>query len=126
MCNDLVDLITHVKSGLSALAEKHGLTSMQLYVLNSIQRGEITMGRIAGDLHCDASNVTGIIDRLVAQGLVTRKESEQDRRTKVLHLTTKGQKIVDDVASEMPEALGCNKISATEQTTMHDLITRLV
>lgn len=111
---------------MEVLAEKHGLTHMQLYVMNSIHHGQITMGRVAGNLHCDASNITGIIDRLVALGLVTREESEQDRRAKVLHLTERGQKIHADVTRQMPKALGCDKLSPDERSALHGLVSRLV
>ena len=40
------------------------------------------MHEIATRLACDNSNVTGIVDRLEARGLVTRRPGEQDRRVK--------------------------------------------
>ena len=39
---------------------------------------------------CDNSNVTGIVDRLEAHGLVERRPAEHDRRVKTLVLTDKG------------------------------------
>jgi DNA-binding MarR family transcriptional regulator len=126
VCEDLIALLKHMKAGITSLAEKHGLTHMQLYVMNAIHHGEITMGKVAGSLHCDASNVTGIIDRLVALGLVTRQESEQDRRAKVLQLTDKGQELFDEIAREMPAALGCERLRSVERSTLHELVARLV
>ena len=38
----------------------------------------------------DASNITGIIDRLEARGLVERRAGERDRRVKVLIVTDRG------------------------------------
>jgi DNA-binding MarR family transcriptional regulator len=49
------------------------------------------MGELANKLHCDASNVTGIVDRLEARGLVGRGSST-DRRQKVLVLTSEGKR----------------------------------
>jgi DNA-binding MarR family transcriptional regulator len=125
-CEDLVALIKHVKISLGVLAERHGLTHMQLYVMDTINRGGMTMGRVAGNLHCDASNITGIIDRLVVLGLVTRQESEQDRRIKVLKLTEAGQKLFAKITDEMPEALGCTRLLASEQSALHHLVKRFV
>jgi len=51
------------------------------------------MGRLAETLSCDASNVTGLVDRLEARGLVQRKPSVTDRRVKVLELTPEGARI---------------------------------
>jgi DNA-binding MarR family transcriptional regulator len=50
-----------------------------------------TMGQIADDLGCDKSNVTGLISRLEARGLVTRLTDEHDRRIKWLVLTDAGR-----------------------------------
>lgn len=126
MSEDLIALVKHTKANIGMLAESHGLTHIQLYVLSAIHHGEVTMGQVASNLHCDASNVTGIIDRLVALGLVNRSESEQDRRTKVLHLTSKGRKVFDTITDKMPEALGCGKLKPAERSTLHRLITRLI
>lgn len=126
LCEDLITLLKHTKTTLAALAEKYGLTHMQLYAMKTIHHGASTMGKVADGLHCDASNVTGIIDRLVALGLVDRRESEEDRRAKVLHLTDKGQALLDQIAQELPEALGCGKLSPAERAAFHELICRLV
>ncbi len=127
VCDDLVALIKHVKLALATVGEKYGLTPAQLSVLNYIQRGGVvTMGGAASDMHCDASNITGIIDRLVAQGLVTRRESNSDRRAKSLELTSKGTKMMDDIVSRLPIELGCDKLSRSQRTELHKLITQLV
>lgn len=47
------------------------------------------MSELADHLHCDASNVTGIADRLTRAGWVTRIPG-QDRRVKLLTLTDEG------------------------------------
>lgn len=49
-----------------------------------------TMGQIAEALSCDKSNVTGLISRLEARGLVTRTVDDHDRRIKWLTLTGDG------------------------------------
>jgi DNA-binding MarR family transcriptional regulator len=123
-CEDLVALLKYVKTGFHVLAEKHGLTNMQLYALNAIYHGQMSMARVAGSLHCDASNVTGIVDRLVAQGLVTRQEDPEDRRTKVLQLTAKGQEVFDAIVHEMPAVLGCDRMSRGERAALHELVAR--
>lgn len=52
-----------------------------------------TMGQIAEAMSCDKSNVTGMISRLEARGLVTRTADDQDRRIKWLVLTDEGRTI---------------------------------
>jgi len=127
VCDDLVQLVKHIKSGMGAIAEHYGLTHMQLYVMNTIQAGgAITMGTVAHSLHCDASNITGIIDRLVTQGLVTRQEDEHDRRAKMLQLTDKGVKMMDDIVAALPKQLGCDKLTVADRQKLHSLIAQLV
>jgi len=117
LCEDLLLFLGRVKHELLVLAEERELTVMQLFALFAINReGQLAMGRVAEVLHCDASNVTGIVDRLVHRQLVLRNESAYDRRTKTLQLTDKGKAILDELMSVVPTRLGCDKLSATEQS----------
>jgi DNA-binding MarR family transcriptional regulator len=53
----------------------------------------LPMKEVAGRLHCDASNVTGLVDRLESRGLVERRVRPNDRRVKELVLTVEGRRI---------------------------------
>lgn len=125
-CEDLVALTKHVKVTISILAEQYGLTHIQLFVLDAINHGGMTMGRVANNLHCDASNITGIIDRLVAMGLVDRHENEHDRRIKELRLTEAGQELFAKITNALPEALGCTKLHPEDRAVLRRLTDRLV
>ena len=61
------------------------------------------MSRLAGTLSCDASNVTGLIDRLESRGLVERRASATDRRVKALQLTSAGKKVRAALLGQMAE-----------------------
>jgi DNA-binding MarR family transcriptional regulator len=125
VCQDLLGLISQVKTGLATLSVKYDLTIIQVHALYAISRGDITMGKVAATLHCDASNVTGIVDRLVASGLLTRQEGATDRRTKTLQLTPKGHAAIDDIYSKLPTQLGCARLSSSERTTLHGILGKL-
>lgn len=126
VCDDLMRLVDIYKVATFALAEKHGLTRVQLFVLYWLDRhGEVAMGQVAGALHCDASNVTGIVDRLVAQKLVSRQESAADRRAKTLRLTDKGREAICSLKTELPETLGCSKLTAQEAAALHAISIKL-
>ncbi len=80
------------KHAFMQLGEEHGLTIMQLFTLCLLEEGrEVTMQAISATLCCDASNTTGIVERLVAGKFVERSEYPRDRRVKVLKLTLKGR-----------------------------------
>jgi len=84
------------------------------------------MGRLATALHCDASNVTGIVDRLVAQKLVTTQMAPHDRRAKVLILEPRGEGIVGNFIDELPERIGCPTLSSMESSKLHQYISKLI
>jgi DNA-binding MarR family transcriptional regulator len=126
VCNDLLDLLKRLKIGLTTIAETHALTPPQMSALYALSSSNATMGELALNLHCDASNITGIIDRLVERRLVTRQEDPSDRRAKVLALTGKGRQVLDDIASKLPEALSCTRLSGSECGQLHALVRKLV
>ncbi len=77
-----------------ALAQELGLAPMQLHALRLIEpEVEVPMSSLAGKLFCDASNVTGIVDRLEARGLIERRPAQHDRRVKLLVLTAEGERV---------------------------------
>ena len=51
------------------------------------------MNVLAAAYRCDASNITGIVDKLEAKGLVERRPSEEDRRVKMLAVTPTGARV---------------------------------
>src|SRR6266699_4531518 len=53
----------------------------------------ISMRELAARLKSDPSNVTGLIDRLEARGLVERRPDPKDRRIKGLALTAAGARL---------------------------------
>jgi MarR family transcriptional regulator, organic hydroperoxide resistance regulator len=59
------------------------------------------MSTLATALACHASNVTGLVDRLEEQGLVTRRPSEEDRRVKHICLTPKGVEVREGLCSAL-------------------------
>ena len=87
----LMQLFFAQRANLPPLAAELQLSPAQCHVLHLIEPGRpIPMGQLAETLACDASNVTGLVDRLESRGLVRRRPSAGDRRVKVLDLTPTG------------------------------------
>jgi DNA-binding MarR family transcriptional regulator len=85
------------------------------------------MGHLAERLACDASNVTGLVDRLESRGLIRRRPSDIDRRIKVLQLTPAGLRVRDALVERMstpPEIL--NRLSPRERDMLVRLLSRLL
>lgn len=94
-----------------------GLTIAQLKSLFFIAReGQTNFKKLACALKVTPSNVTGIIDRLVDQDLVSRHDCREDRRIMLLQITEKGQGLLNSLnesrASQMKEVLA--KMTAEE------------
>jgi DNA-binding MarR family transcriptional regulator len=103
-----------------------GLAPMQSTALMQLRPGEpMPMSALANALMCDNSNVTGIVDRLEAQGLVERRPSEHDRRVKTLVVTPKGIEVRGQVERRMsvpPPPLA--NLSDDDAATLRDILTR--
>jgi DNA-binding MarR family transcriptional regulator len=87
----LVEVLHLQKRRFHAAAKEYGLSPQQAATLSYLTPDEgIPMSALAELLMCDASNVTGIVDKLEARGLAKRDQGA-DRRVKVLKLTSDGE-----------------------------------
>lgn len=116
LCEQVVQLLDKLRLAYADAAEKNNLTKAQLFALYTIAdtNEEMLMSQVAQHLHCDASNVTGIVDRLIAHDLVVSTTSSRDRRAKILTLTPKGKDLIADLKASLPERLGCTKLGDQE------------
>lgn len=74
------------------LRTKFSITLPQFDVMAALARNEngMTMTELSRQLMVSNGNVTGIIDRLVAEKLVLRQAPASDRRSYIVRLTPKG------------------------------------
>ena len=85
------------------------------------------MSRLADTLSCDASNVTGLIDRLESRGLVRRRPSISDRRVKALQLTPSGARLRAQLLRRMAgRSLPLSRLSLDERRTLVKILEALV
>jgi DNA-binding MarR family transcriptional regulator len=124
----LVRLFFAQRAHLPPLAAQLELSPAQCHVLHLIEPDRpIPMGELAETLACDASNVTGLVDRLESRGLVRRRPSAGDRRVKVLVLTASGSRLralLLDRMTAPPTAL--ERLSLREQRALVRILTRLL
>ena len=86
------------------LCEEFGLTAMQGHTLRLLDPDRpVAMSALADHLVCDASNVTGIVDKLESRGLIARQGAGHDRRVKMLAVTEKGRAMQERISSRMLE-----------------------
>jgi DNA-binding MarR family transcriptional regulator len=118
----------HERQRAAAALTELDLTFPQAHMLRLLEPGRpLSMSALAERLVCDASNVTGLADRLEARGLVERQTSAGDRRVKALSITPAGaalRKRVLQVMTEPPAAIAA--LSADDKETLRDILARAV
>jgi DNA-binding MarR family transcriptional regulator len=122
----LIDVIHAQKPWMNAIAEEFGMTPQMAQALHLLPMpGSLTMKELAVQMWCDASNVTGVIDRLEARGFVERRLSEADRRMKCVLLTTAGKRLrrkLDERFNESPPAIAA--LSDGDKKTLREILER--
>lgn len=109
----------------AAAAGRHGLTSMQAKLLGQLVR-PLPMRELAALLGCDASNVTGIVDRLEAQGLARREADPRDRRVKRVIATPQGAETIRRVRADMHAMhRALDTLDDGERAALHRLVERM-
>ena len=108
------------------VAAEFGLSPPQLFALKTLDPDNpVGMSVLAGALHCDNSNVTGLVDGLEAQGLVERRPAEHDRRVRMVVVTERGAAVrarLVEVMHEVPPELAA--LDAADQRALHDILRR--
>ena len=124
----LVEFLLSQRAQLPTLAAALELSPAQCHVLHLIQPGQpVPMKQLAATLACDASNVTGLVDRLESRGLVKRLPGRTDRRVKELDLTPTGARLRAELVSRMtapPASL--DRLSPRDQRTLVRLLSQLL
>jgi len=114
------------KARVFAIASEFELYPAQVHALYTLAPGEeMPMSSLAATLHCDNSNVTGIVDRLEARGLIERRSSPSDRRVKLIALTPEGEAMRERMRERLdtppPEI---ESLSRADQRALRDLLRR--
>jgi DNA-binding MarR family transcriptional regulator len=87
----------------------------------------LPMHQLATVLGCDNSNVTGLVDRLEARGLVARQPSADDRRVKHIVLTQRGHRLRDQLLDRVGRpTTGLDRLAPPEQIQLRDLLRKVL
>ena len=119
-------LFWQMRRRMLGVAAELELTPPQMFALRALDpQRPMPMGDLAVQLHCDSSNVTGLVDGLAAQGLVERREAEHDRRVRMLVVTDRGKEVrgrLIEVMRQVPEPL--RTLDAADQQALRDILAR--
>lgn len=90
------------RTGTRAL-EEEGLTTQQWAVLGALSRDEIresgmSVNELAHYLMVTRQNLSGLVSRMTRDGHLETINSEEDRRLKLIRMTTSGRKVWEEAA----------------------------
>jgi DNA-binding MarR family transcriptional regulator len=109
-----------------AILSELGISPQQSMAIGSLKPGEpMPMSALAEALHCDNSNITGIVDRLEAAGLAQRQADARDRRVKAVVLTKEGERMQVEIqrrAGEPPPTIA--SLSDEDAVALRDILER--
>ena len=92
----------------SRLREQFGTTLPRFDLLAQLDRAPkgMTLGELSQRMMVSNGNVTGLVDRLVEQGLINRRPSPKDRRAQIVNLTAEGRRFFRAMARENGDWIG--------------------
>lgn len=105
-----------------------GITIGQSFVLfYLLQRDGSNVKDIAAAVQLDSPAVTGLVDRLIKQGLVNRQDDPEDRRSVQIYLTEHGRQVSQEAQKIAREFnLYLNETETTAAVTgLESLLTQL-
>jgi len=116
-----------IKKELHEKLSDNGVTWPQFHALFHISGEGIAFTELARELHCNASNLTGIIDRMIENNCVYREHSEVDRRVWLIKLTEEGAalkaKLVPAHMEDIKDRM--NVLTPQELSTLKSLLKKL-
>jgi DNA-binding MarR family transcriptional regulator len=121
LVSQVSELSRRVFAFYEAEAERFDLTPPQASLLHTLDR-PTPMREVAERQHCDASNLTGIVDRLEARGLIVRHTPAADRRVKELVLTEEGRRLHDHFAGLIQRLPGFSTLEDEERRELERLL----
>ena len=90
-------------------AKDSGVTFAQYLLLLHVKgmpgRSWALVGELAGRMLLEHHSVVGLVSRCEAAGLVKRRRSTEDARQVEVHLTAKGEKVMNAVAAGQTDGL---------------------
>jgi DNA-binding MarR family transcriptional regulator len=114
----------HGRPRIMAIGQEFDLSPPQSIVLRLLDEAK-PMGELAQLMHCDNSNMTGIVDRLEERGLVERTQAQGDRRIRLIALTDQGRELREELNLRMAEPPApLAELDEVDQAELRDIMQR--
>jgi DNA-binding MarR family transcriptional regulator len=108
------------------IAAELGLAPPELMLLRYLDEDDALPQRaFAKTLHCDASYVTMIVDRLEERGAIERRPDPSDRRVKRIVLTQAGRELREQILERLYEPpAAISRLPKADQRALRDILRR--
>jgi len=124
----IIYLYTESRRITKELAKRADLTGPQLTVVKLLEQfGDLSLSELSDRIRAQNSTVTGIIDRMERENLVTRERSKEDRRVVYIKLTAKGRELAREIPIEPMEIFkgALESLSAQEMRDLMRIMSKL-
>lgn len=94
-------MFTRIITGLARMLRNEGLSLGHIATLHLLdQHGHLGVSEVGEHLELSVSAASRLVDGLVGRDLVSRTEDPEDRRIKLLALTSEGSAFVDQISED--------------------------
>jgi MarR family 2-MHQ and catechol resistance regulon transcriptional repressor len=92
-----------------------------------LHKGPSPVNALGQKIRLTSGSISIAIDRLEKKGLVERKDDPEDRRSRIVHLTAQGRKLIECAFTEHAAAMehATSGLSATERATAIRILKKL-
>ena len=121
----IFDVVETMRGSFASLAAELGLTPLQARTILMLEE-PVPMRDLADRLACDASNVTGLADRLEGLSAIERVPGA-DRRQKLLSLTPEGRRLRAELEARTTEgSVLAERLNDRESAALARLLRKLL
>ncbi|WP_323792310.1 MarR family transcriptional regulator [Nocardioides sp.] len=111
---------------LDAILKPHDLSFARyeaLVLLTFSSRGSLPLGKMGERLQVHPTSVTSIVQRLVAQDLVVRRQHPDDKRLVLAEITPEGRALVERATEDLVTAdFGLDALGDSERSALSELL----
>ena len=111
---------------LDAILKPHDLSFARyeaLVLLTFSSRGSLPLGKMGERLQVHPTSVTSIVQRLVAQDLVVRRQHPDDKRLVLAEITPAGRELVERATADLVAAdFGLEALADPERSALSELL----
>ncbi len=89
-----------LSSKFSTFSERYGILPAQMAAMQKLRKKDgIAISELAKEMGLLLSSISGLVNRMIKQGLIVKKKDERDSRVSKIYLTEKGREIIGNLVS---------------------------